>query len=183
MECPTFLSYSSPRLSASASVMTSPMYRHMNIPFGRERVVRTPICEFILGECLPHPFFWVLNISRGILRPRWTTRFAHVRGHSQISLHSITAIPGGCCIKASLLYANLHSSESARHSQICGSSRLQSEQEHPWLKWSSRLGTPSPSLYSSTHVKTRGGQGSESTSLATHTGGPSILSKASRKLE
>jgi hypothetical protein len=39
----TFRSYSSPRRSASASVMTSPRYRHINIPFGIGRHVRTPI--------------------------------------------------------------------------------------------------------------------------------------------
>ncbi len=49
----TVRSYSSPRRSASASVMTSPRYRHINIPLGIGRHVRTPILSRFLQVCYP----------------------------------------------------------------------------------------------------------------------------------
>src|SRR5277367_785100 len=94
----TCRSYSSPRASASASVMTSPIYRQINIPFGIGRHVLTPnssVSPPSKRGIVPHPFLWVLNISNGILLPLCTTRLGHVRPHPHLLLHSTIAVPGG----------------------------------------------------------------------------------------
>jgi hypothetical protein len=138
---------------------------------------------FVLIAIVPHPFFSVLKISRGIRLPRWTTRFGHVRPHPQRLLHSSTTVPESCWIKPSTLYENFLSSKRSKHSHALGSLRSHSlpGQVQPALKWSSRVGTLSPRWYSSIHLKTRGGAGSSSTSLTTHTGGPDIFESSSRK--
>lgn len=153
-----WLSYRIPRLSASSSLIYSPIYSHMKLPRGMKSGLRTPQPLTNLDSRSMHRI-----TSRRKFGPRCTRRFLHSIPQPLARVHSYTEsmVCGGCKKRLCALYAVV--------SALC-SLPVAYGQGH-----GSRMGPPrrrrNPSLttHSVTYVKSTGA-GSKSAPLKTGIG-------------